>query len=263
MLLSFFSSPHSLFLVACALYFQSSFKPAAKFCRSNTDEPCSRPDLFAFQVSSAIMQVFMGFTGVIAWHISKRAHLGIPATPEGRLFGYLEEADRLNAGILVFQVWDFVASLSIPEHATAIFLTHHALAALTAWFSLKYQFVHYYAIYFGGCSEFSSIFLVLCDFDVYFPTNRGSLWGGFIFASQVGFTVTFFYYRVIGWWKVSYQLWSDVLHVLKNDIMQQYRPGKTWFLYVFLVLDLVLGLLQVYWFGFGILPKIMEILVDS
>eukprot|EP00978_Attheya_sp_CCMP212_P024679 scaffold77905_cov58-Attheya_sp.AAC.8 len=125
-------------------------------------------------VSSAIMQVFMGFTGVSAWHISKRAHLAIPATPEGRLFGYLEEADRLNAGILVFQVWDFVASLSIPEHATAIFLTHHALAALTAWFSLKYQ--------------------------------------------------------VIGWWKVSYQLWSDVLHVLKNDIMQQYRPGKTWFI---------------------------------
>jgi hypothetical protein len=206
------------------------------------------------------MQIFMGVTGFLAWHWTKRAHIAIPNTPEGRLFGYLDEADRLNAGIFVFQVWDFFFSMMIPEHATFIFLSHHVLSALTAWFSLEYQLVHHYAIFFGGCSEISSIFLVACDYDVYFPASRGSGWGAFIFFCQASFTLSFFYYRVIGWWMVSARLWTDVMYMRKNNLAEQYRPGKAWFLYVFLAMDIVLGLLQVYWFGFAILPKILEIL---
>ena len=83
--------------------------------------------------------------------------------------GYLPEADWPNAGIFVYQTFDFFASLIVPEHCTAVFLTHHVLAAFTAWMSLEFQMVHYYAVFFGGCSEISTIFLVLCDFDVYFP----------------------------------------------------------------------------------------------
>jgi hypothetical protein len=40
---------------------------------------------------------------------------------------------------------------------------------------------------------------------------------------------------------------------------EQYRPGKKdWFLYVFSAMDVLLGLLQVYWFGIAILPKILK-----
>jgi hypothetical protein len=208
------------------------------------------------------MQMFMGITGFMAWHVSKRAHLAIPATPEGRLFGYLEEADRLNAGIFVFQVWDFFASLFIPEHATPVFLTHHLLAALCAYFSLEYQYAHHYAIFFGGCSEISSIFLVIADFDNYFPASQGTSWQGLVTACQGMFVLTFSYYRIVGWWQESYRLWSDALIVL--DKKSGLRPGKSLlFLYVFLAVDVALGLLQVYWFGFGILPKLVEIFSGS
>lgn len=239
--------------------FQESnlFQAAEAFCPD--EEPCTRSDLFGFQFSSGIMQVFMGSTGFLAWHWTKQAHKAIPQTPEGRLFGYSEEADRLNAGIFVFQTWDFFFSLLIPEHRTAVFLTHHVLTGLTAWFSLEHQLVHYYAIFFGGCSEISTIFLVFCDFDVYFPASRGSTWGAWIFFCQACFTLTFFYYRIVGWSIVSVRLWSDVLHARKNNLAEQYRPGKAWFLYMFLFMDVVLGGLQIYWFGFGILPKILEI----
>ena len=204
----------------------------------------------------------MGITGFWTWHVSRRAHTAIPDTPEGRIFGFIEEGDRLNAGIFVFQVWDFFASLTIPEHATPVFLTHHVLAALTAYFSLEYQYVHHYAIFFGGCSEISSIFLVICDFDVYFPAGRGSLWGAFVTMCQALFSLTFFYYRVLGWWQESYRLWSDALIVL--DKKSGLRGGKSMsFLYVFLAMDIVLGILQLYWFGFGIIPKIAEVLADS
>jgi hypothetical protein len=208
------------------------------------------------------MQVFMGSTGFLAWHVTKRAHTAIPATPEGRLFGYLEEADRLNAGIFVFQVWDFFASLSIPEHRTAVFLTHHVLSAITAWFSLEYQLLHHYAIFFGGCSEISTIFLVFCDFDVYFPASRGSIWGTFIFLCQLGFTLSFLYYRVIFWWVESIQIWKDVQYIHNNRLAEQFRPGKEWCIFMFVGMSIALGMLQLHWFLFGIVPKIVDVLSD-
>ena len=70
----------------------------------------------------------------------------------------------------------------------------------------------------------------------------------------------FLWFRVINWWIVSYRLWADVLYVRRNKLAEQYRPGKAWFIYVFLVADVVLGLLQLYWFFFGIVPKILEVL---
>jgi hypothetical protein len=209
--------------------------------------------LVAFQAAAQIMQLFMGLSGFFAWHVTKRAHTTIPNTPHGRLFGYIPEADRLNAGIFVFQTWDFFASLFIPEHASPVFLAHHVVAALTAYFSLEHAYVHHYAIFFGGCSEISSIFLVICDFDVYFPAGRGSAWGAFVTFCQLAFTLTFFYYRGVGWWKVSYNLWSDALTVLKKTPANVGLPtGKKWFLYVFLAADVMLGSLQLYWILFGI-----------
>jgi len=109
--------------------------------------------------------------------------------------------------------------------------------------------------------EISTIFLVLCDFDVYFPAaDRGSLWGIIITVCQVSFTFSFLYYRVIGWWQVSFQLWSDVFYVAKKGRIEEYRPRKGWFLYGFLAMDFLLGSFQVYWFAFGIVPKILQIL---
>jgi hypothetical protein len=216
----------------------------------------------AFQAAAQVMQLFMGITGFMAWHVTKRAHSAIPATPEGRIFGYLEEADRLNAGVFVFQVWDSLASFFVRGYATPIFLTHHFLAALTSYFSLEYQYAHHYAIFFGGCSEISSIFLVVADFNNYFPAGDGTLWRGFVTFCVGGFVVSFFYYRLVGWWQVSYSLWSDVLIVL--DKKTGLRPEKSlYFLYVFLFMDVALGSLQVYWFAFGILPKLAEVVVGS
>jgi TLC domain len=155
-------------------------------------------------------------------------------------------------------------------HHHPVFLAHHLAAALTAYFSLEYQMCHYYANFFGGCSELSTLFLVFCDFDVYFPSHgsSSSLWKTFILTCQVCFVMTFLAYRVVGWWMVSYELWTDALWVLrdddngkkKNDDRDASRDtGKMRFLYVFLAMDVALGLLQVYWFVFGMLPKIVEI----
>mmetsp|Transcript_13760 Transcript_13760/g.27888 ORF Transcript_13760/g.27888 Transcript_13760/m.27888 type:complete len:295 (-) Transcript_13760:205-1089(-) len=240
-----------------------NFRPDEKYCEehSDADGECTRADLFAFQFAAGLMLFYLGLVGFIAWHITKTAHNNIPKTPEGRIFGYLKEGENLNVAIFCFQAWDFVVSSMIPEHCSLVFLSHHFLAALTAFLSLEYQYVHHYAVFFGGLSEFSSIFLVFCDLEVFFPAHMqdDSFYGTFIFACQAIFTLTFFIYRVIGWWYVSIRLWKDAYYVFNNGLAERLRPGKSYVLYMFLAADIILGTLQVFWFG-QILQKVAEVL---
>lgn len=114
-------------------------KPGEEFCQSAAGSTCSRSDLFGFQISSGLAIAYCGLVGFYCWHISKRVHTALPATPAGRLYGYLEESESLAAINFSFQFWDFWISLLIPEHRGALMLLHHTAAATLCYFSLEYQ----------------------------------------------------------------------------------------------------------------------------
>ena len=230
----------------------SYLPPGDEYCREGSDtDPCSRPDLFAFQVSSGTAIFYVGWLGFHTWYISKRVHIALPNTPAGRLFGYLEESEKIAAANFSFQLWDFIISLFIPEHCTAVFLTHHVMAAIVSWFSLSSQMLHYYGIYFLGLTEVSSCFLVLIDLGRYFPPSPGSAFGYLVAICQPAFLVTFGLYRIILWWKVSYLLWTDVLHVVTTGTADELRPGRAYLLkFIYLPFNVLLGFLQLHWFTF-------------
>eukprot|EP00986_Skeletonema_menzelii_P008026 scaffold3254_cov140-Skeletonema_menzelii.AAC.6 len=155
------------------------------------DEPsCVRTDLAAFQVVALVNLSYLGLLGVYSYYISnKGAKNALPNTPQGRIFGRLLDADYVNAGIVVFQGWDFVASIFFEEHCTMIMMTHHLLAFICGLYSLEYgvsrwsdfkfassdklllHHSNYNAVYFGGVSEFSSIFLALSTLFQYHPPS--------------------------------------------------------------------------------------------
>ena len=72
------------------------------------------------------------------WHI-KKIQKSVPDTPEGRLFGYIEEADVLCAVSTTFQLFDLVISFLIPEQRQLLFLCHHIMAATVSWYGLNNQ----------------------------------------------------------------------------------------------------------------------------
>lgn len=221
--------------------------PAEVYCPE--DQPsCYRPDLFAFQIACASALFFCGITGFNTWYITRRVHTMISRTPEGRVFGYLPESERLVAVNFTFQTWNLVSSLFIEEHCTLILLVHHSIAAFVCYSSLESQYLHYYAIFFVGLSEVSSMFLVFVDIAKFFPPIPGSPFDAWVGLCGPCFVVTFFIYRVLLWWKFLYQLWSDVSYVLKRGLAEKLRPGKAYVLYLFVAVGIPMGLLQLYWF---------------
>jgi hypothetical protein len=104
-------------------------------------------------------------------------------------------------------------------------------------------------VFFFGCSEISTIFLVTIGLAKFYPPMYvSSVLVDCVFAPL--FVVFFFYYRLLQWWKLSYQLFHDLRHVLvKTRQASNWRPGRNHVLYVISIANLVLGILQVYWFG--------------
>jgi hypothetical protein len=244
---------HLIYLILFYIYrdFSSLFglpTPSEEFCNGQDNTKCGRPDLFAFQVVSGLSFLPMSFIGIYSWHISGRAHKAIPDTPEGRIYGYLPEVEYMVVSNLVYQIWDFLVSLTIPEHCTPIMMTHHVVAAIVCYTALDGFMLGRYSIFFMGLSEVSSIFLVLLDFTKYFHPMPGSSLE-FLVDQVAGplFVFCFILYRVILWWPTSYSLLKDVRSVVASGRAEQLRPGRTWMLYLILSINFPLGLLQLYW----------------
>jgi len=221
--------------------------PSIDYCTLN--ERCVRSDLFAFQMASGLAIVTCAAMGIRSWHLDHGGRKQTQTTATGRLFGYIPEAELLAAVNFTFQFWDFWISLIIPEHRTPLMLAHHLAACVVSWCSIRYRVLHYYGLFFLGISEVSSVFLVFVDLARYFPPIPGTIYDRLIhLLAGPGFVITFVVYRFYYWWPISYQLFQDVYTVtVKTDLAQKLRPGHSWVLYVFLCLNLPLGLLQVYW----------------
>jgi hypothetical protein len=220
---------------------------------------CRRPELIAYKVVAFFSMATMGSIGIYNWHFtSKMKQLASKdATPEDRLFGSLPASNFLNVVIFCYQLWDFCVSLTIPEKFDVIFLSHHLLALLTAYCSLEYEMVSYYSIFYGGCSEFSSIFLIFVDNHKLIPIQPGSMHDQWVQICQVMFFLTFSYYRIYGWIANSFPLWRDCQEVISSGSVEEHRPGKGYFLRLFQGLDFSLGALQCFWYY-----KILEMLAS-
>ena len=246
--------------------------PAAEYCNeeSNTYPPsCKRPDIFAFEGVCGTIFIIMTYLSIKSWHIDQHPQSSIPQTPIGRVYGYSSQCEKVAAISFIFQLWSCFVTPFIPEFYSTIMMTHHIMATLVSYLALQYQYYHYYTIFFLALSEVSSVPLVFMSLGKYFPT---SIFNVVVPVAQPLFALTFTFYRVYMWNKISINLWSDAMIVLKKKkkretggkessccIAEEYRPGMTFCLYIFLSINVLLGLLQLFWFT-KILKELLKVL---
>ena len=93
------------------------------------------------------------------------------ATEEQRLYSVSLAAVKVLQTNFAFQTWDFAVSFLHKELNAPEMLAHHSLAALLCYWGLTMPYMHYYAIYFMGVAEVSSVPLVLVDICKYYPSS--------------------------------------------------------------------------------------------
>mmetsp|Transcript_18672 Transcript_18672/g.26299 ORF Transcript_18672/g.26299 Transcript_18672/m.26299 type:complete len:165 (-) Transcript_18672:664-1158(-) len=120
-----------------------SAKAVEKFClddSANESTRCTRNDLFIFALNSMSIFVWLSIISIKCWYTNGNVHKTIGATVEGRLFGYLQDGEKICVVNISYQIWDFFVSFLIPEFASDyIMFAHHFLATVVCWFCLEYQ----------------------------------------------------------------------------------------------------------------------------
>mmetsp|Transcript_9532 Transcript_9532/g.19033 ORF Transcript_9532/g.19033 Transcript_9532/m.19033 type:complete len:281 (-) Transcript_9532:152-994(-) len=218
----------------------------SQYC--DTEKPCSRPDLVAFQYTCFIPLTLLGVFGTIC--ILRPA----PLTPTSRMYSE-QRYERLILSVSQsFQYWDLLMSIMIPFHRSAIMLVHHFLAFLVSYYGSRYTSLLYYGSFFCGASEVSSIGLCFVDLNNILGEYYSGPW---VEAIKVYFVVTFFIFRIALWmFRYMPRLFSDAMYVLELDT-EVCRRGLGWQIKGFCVICLLLAGLQLFWFGL-IMKEVMS-----
>lgn len=184
------------------------------------------------------------------------------AVAVSRALAYDPLCCRLSLCQLSYQLYN--TYVSIRDRDGPVFVGHHMATGMVCVLSLA-PFLHHFAPFFLGLSEFSTALLcVLAPFDKgeggvpgmseRFPVTKQVL--GVVFA--IAFVVT----RIVVWPWMSYVFWLDVLAVLEA------QAHSSAVCYVFLVTNAGLSVLQVFWMAeivrtaielFGPQPKVKAV----
>jgi hypothetical protein len=123
---------------------------------------------------------------------------------------------------------------------------HHILTALLCIHVLTYRVFEYYALFFIGVAEASSIPLACMNF---FKLSKEleARHKTLTTVLKMVFAFAFFGFRVVWWLKVDYSFWGDVLDVIGNAALVQRHGIPIWHLYAWLASNALLTAMQLFW----------------
>ncbi len=230
----------------------SQYLPPVRAEFAPTEDPKgSRPDLMAFQIACSVPICVSGLYGVYSY-------LTLPSlsstSPTTRLFGHHRPSEFVAAVNFMFQFFDLLVSFLIEEHRTAVMITHHILACTVSYWCLRHRMLHYYAPFFLGVTEFSSVPLVIVDTEKYFDLSAFPKASAVSELSKPAFAVLFLSIRVYFWFVVvTPTLLTDIRYALSSkagpSVCESHRPGLSYVLYGFGFMNAALGALQLFWAG--------------
>ncbi|GMI38649.1 hypothetical protein TrCOL_g11500 [Triparma columacea] len=257
----YLTASFTAFLLSLNWFLKSYFQTIPKILPQSpssycpNSDPCIRPDLLAFQATCAVPILITALYGTKSYFALKRKE---DTTLEERVYGYSLPSIYLVSVNLAFQIFDILASLNLPEHFLPIPMFHHILASLVLNLCLRHQTLSYYAPFYAGVTEVSTVPLVFVDIDKYFVITDPTL-KGVAEISKAMFAVSFFGIRVGMWWGIwTPRLIKDVRDTRNGSKVKDLRKGKGYVLVIFVVVNVALGAMQVFWAG-----KIISAVMDA
>lgn len=160
-----------------------------------------------------------------------------------RLYGFLPATWDLTRFFLGFQMYDLLATVLVPDLRKFEHCLHHVLSLLTALAGTSGPYMQFYAPFFFGFVEVSSVPLAWVDLFRMLPPAKGTLLSAVNEVVRIAFAVSFLPIRcVIFPGMLIYYLFPDMWAAYTaDDVRAPISLG--WFM----VSGTALASLQLYW----------------
>eukprot|EP00227_Mantoniella_beaufortii_P021222 CAMPEP_0197581964 /NCGR_PEP_ID=MMETSP1326-20131121/5320_1 /TAXON_ID=1155430 /ORGANISM="Genus nov. species nov., Strain RCC2288" /LENGTH=275 /DNA_ID=CAMNT_0043145955 /DNA_START=89 /DNA_END=916 /DNA_ORIENTATION=- len=196
--------------------------------------------LLCFELVAAVPLAYCGFVGADAWLY----RLDDFTDSAQRLYGTSPHAVRILQCNFSFQAWDFFISFFHKELRSPEMLAHHSLAAMLCYWALTMPYMHYYAVYFMGVVEISSVPLVLVDICKYYPELQRRF-PALDLGAKVAFGLLFLALRDVFWVLTAVYVWRDGIGILRAGDFPPGYPG--WVTASVLICNTFFSALQLWW----------------
>ena len=229
------------------------------------------PGFSAHQLVCIPVMAFLTYHGFREW-FSKQDH---GYAPVDRILGPHPEPDLSLIVMTIMLFWDIPTGLLTPSLREPAMVAHHVAMFLTATLALGawsggHPLLGYYAAYYFGVIEVSSIPLILVDlfhpkrraWFQYLNTAAPKIVHSFNELNRVCFAVLFLLVRAISFPYVSFAyVIPDIVKVAALPLEER-RGVSTVPLYVMATLNLFFSCLQFYW-GTLVLRQVLKALKPS
>lgn len=191
--------------------------------------------LFVHQLCSLFCIAHCGIYGLYYWYG------GEAASVEDRMYGPTVGAVVIGRVNMAFQIYDLVTTLFISRLRKVEMVVHHAMGGTMIYLLLRDCYVHWYAIFYLGISEISSIPLVFVDVFKFFP-NVAAKFPTVNNLLRMAFALLFILLRGLYWAIVSARHLYDTFLTIQTGTVHNFQ------VMVFCALcNVVLTLMQWYW----------------
>ena len=152
--------------------------------------------------------------------------------------------------MLIYRIWNLTVCLVLAEFRSPDAIGHHIVTGCLAYFGLA-PYAQYYALFYFGVAELSSIPLSLMDMLKHLP-DLAAKYPAAQNAAKGSFAVAFFIIRIFWWPFVSYELFLGCV-----DLFRTQKAHSSFVAGFFLFANMFLTFLQFYW-GFLIGRKVFS-----
>lgn len=211
---------------------------------------CRESDIVAFCLVAAVVVTFCAAIGCIGiydvFDVIDNKNIFVDKFYSESTF----VTNYLVIPMLVYQIWNLTVTIILSDLRTPDAIGHHIVTGLLAYFGL-WPYGQYYALFYFGVAELTSIPLNLVDIFKYLPQLAETYPTVNSFAKG-SFIIGFFVIRIIIWPVVSYELFFGCLDLIMNK-----TAHSNFVVGFFLFANTFLTFLQFYW-GFLIAKKLLK-----
>ena len=202
---------------------------------------CRGSDIVAFSIVASLLVTYVTIAGTVGFF-----NLGNVVDNANNLFvdkfyaqSYYVE-NFLVYPMFSYQVWNLVCCLILADFRTPDAIGHHIVTGCLGYFGIA-PFAQYYALFYFGVAEVSSIPLTLLDIFKFLP-DVARKYPALQNSVKATFAVTFFIVRIFVWPFVSYELFFGCV-----DLFQKGTAHSNFVVGFFLFANMFLTFLQFYW----------------
>ena len=217
--------------------------------KRNGGELATKPHLAAHFVVTLLAFSALAAVGCHGWFVQDLSGVDTIA-------GYVGAGRLLSLMQLSFMAYECTAIVIAPEGKEraallgpgGIMLIHHLAVVGLAYLVCTRQYMHYYAIFFFGVPELSSVALAFIDLFKAFPLLKKAN-AAVNEAARTGFAVAFLPVRVGMWTVAAYRFWIDSLAAIDaaTAVGSTPMPVTAGTAMGICAANVVLTLMQYYW----------------